>query len=457
MAIEFICPQCASVIRVPDEASGKKGSCPTCRTKLIVPTIEIPAESSPPSQFLFVPPPTEPIPQFPAAPIPPPQVAFLPSAPQPPEQHPASMPFDPFALPSTSPSARTRPATPIPNTPPANGGPAQSTANQPATNGSAIPPAPAWMKPQSTPPTISDVLFPSPIVAPANADESPTFAFLNAGNSLVPPAPGLADEPGLSQPGVGTRPVSMAARVRRRTKTKKSGMVFGLICGLALAAGMGYLYWKQGPSLEGNRKGIMLAGGKMLPKILSKSMIDVSSEVMETVLNDFADDPRRLRGQLVTTEFRGTLEGLEVTISTGSESRFVQFTIDSDLRKYYDAHQEELNQARKSVLAARSKEFFEKWDVAIRNSEGLENFNDYRDDVGLNTCLGGLGFHVSARVGKGLYPCVYEDDGSLYFAVPPSTKQFKVVGQFTHTLANSLFPGQYDVTVTSESKVLPTP
>ncbi|MEO2019438.1 MAG: hypothetical protein ABGZ53_34310 [Fuerstiella sp.] len=39
MAIEFHCPYCTAVIRVPDTFAGKSGSCPKCATKLVVPRI----------------------------------------------------------------------------------------------------------------------------------------------------------------------------------------------------------------------------------------------------------------------------------------------------------------------------------------------------------------------------------------------------------------------------------
>lgn len=45
MAIEFNCPDCSAVIRVADVHSGKRGSCPKCSTKLIVPDVVPPQES----------------------------------------------------------------------------------------------------------------------------------------------------------------------------------------------------------------------------------------------------------------------------------------------------------------------------------------------------------------------------------------------------------------------------
>lgn len=50
MAIEFHCPYCTAVIRVPDSAAGRKGRCPKCDTLLIIPTVERPAQQPAPVQ-----------------------------------------------------------------------------------------------------------------------------------------------------------------------------------------------------------------------------------------------------------------------------------------------------------------------------------------------------------------------------------------------------------------------
>jgi predicted Zn finger-like uncharacterized protein len=62
MAIEFDCPVCGAVIRVKDEAAGKKGRCPKCKTLLLIPE---PDDEPPPS------PSPPPAPVVPAASIPP--------------------------------------------------------------------------------------------------------------------------------------------------------------------------------------------------------------------------------------------------------------------------------------------------------------------------------------------------------------------------------------------------
>ena len=47
MAIQFHCPYCTASIRVPDAAAGKRGTCPKCATKLIVPNVEPPPVAKP--------------------------------------------------------------------------------------------------------------------------------------------------------------------------------------------------------------------------------------------------------------------------------------------------------------------------------------------------------------------------------------------------------------------------
>jgi len=53
MAIEFECPNCTSVMRVPDAYAGKQGRCPQCETRLLVPNIPRPdLSNAPPATVL---------------------------------------------------------------------------------------------------------------------------------------------------------------------------------------------------------------------------------------------------------------------------------------------------------------------------------------------------------------------------------------------------------------------
>lgn len=46
MAIQFNCPYCTTQIRVPDSAGGKRGACPRCRAKILVPKVAVKAVQS---------------------------------------------------------------------------------------------------------------------------------------------------------------------------------------------------------------------------------------------------------------------------------------------------------------------------------------------------------------------------------------------------------------------------
>lgn len=58
MAIEFDCPYCTATIRVPDAYGGKEGRCPRCDTRLLVPTVLRPGQSTAPGSDSPTAPPT---------------------------------------------------------------------------------------------------------------------------------------------------------------------------------------------------------------------------------------------------------------------------------------------------------------------------------------------------------------------------------------------------------------
>jgi predicted Zn finger-like uncharacterized protein len=61
MAIEFTCPYCTALIRVPDSAGGGKGRCPKCATRISVPKVSAAKKAAPSvdEPDLFTGPPTD--------------------------------------------------------------------------------------------------------------------------------------------------------------------------------------------------------------------------------------------------------------------------------------------------------------------------------------------------------------------------------------------------------------
>lgn len=211
---------------------------------------------------------------------------------------------------------------------------------------------------------------------------------------------------------------------------------------------MGWLYIQQLPSLYGDRTATFIKNEALQEKIVPRNEIDVPDEIRSRVLDHFAEDRERIKSQVVETQFTATKSGLEIQILTGSETQFARFPIDDDLRQWYDENYDKLESPRRKSIQKSLVSFFKDWDAAIRNQQGVEDILLYRDSVGLTASVDGLGFHVSAKVGQIVYPCVYEDDGFLYFPLPPSTKKFRIVGIYANG-KKSQFPGEYDVKITA--------
>lgn len=202
--------------------------------------------------------------------------------------------------------------------------------------------------------------------------------------------------------------------------------------------------------ISGNRTAEFVTQDSLPPKLVPASLADVKPAVRATVLQRFAVDSEWLRSSHAEVEFSGTNDGLMIRVAAGRDTSFVRFRIDQGLREWYDANGRELDAEHKSELGQALTEFFEAWDVAIRNQTGVEQFMRFRDTVALSGCVYGLGYNVSARIDGRLYPCVYEDDSAVYFLLPRATKSFQVVGFHANGDASD-FPGEYNVTLKAAS------
>ena len=182
------------------------------------------------------------------------------------------------------------------------------------------------------------------------------------------------------------------------------------------------------------------------PKQIAASMADVKASVRKRVLERFAEDSEWLRSSHAEVEFSAGNDALVIRVVEGQQTRLVRFRIDQGLREWYTANGKPLDDDHMSNLGKSLTEFVEAWDVAIRNQTGVEQIMRFRDSVGLAGCVYGLGYNVSARVDGKLYPCIYEDDNSLYFLLPRDTKKFQIVG-FHSNGDPADFPGEYQVTI----------
>lgn len=111
MTIEFNCPYCTALIRVPDNAGGGKGRCPKCATRISVPKVSPLKLAAPPADdepVLFAPPPAADSPFAPTAASPvtaADAITFGEAGPETNEAAAPSGPLDIFAAPARPPGA----------------------------------------------------------------------------------------------------------------------------------------------------------------------------------------------------------------------------------------------------------------------------------------------------------------------------------------------------------------
>ena len=212
------------------------------------------------------------------------------------------------------------------------------------------------------------------------------------------------------------------------------------------------MYLNLGPDLNGPRVAYSQGAAMMPARTVSPSIAGLQQEIVSAVLLHFEEDPETLRTQLVETRFTTAGGDLQIQVLTGSDSHFVRFPVDADLRSWYESNREDLEAPKRKNFTKSLKEFFTDWDVAIRNQSGVENPLKYRDDVALTACVDGLGYHVQAMVGSNPFRCVFEDDGNLYFLIPRTHKEFRIVGRPLRIDGPSLFPGEYEITIRPDRK-----
>lgn len=375
MAIQFNCPYCTVTIQVPDNAAGKKGTCPQCGTKVVVPV----PKNAPPQPV--------------AAPAPP---ASVPQA----------------AAPEFAPMCAPPPTAPMTGYPPAPGMPYGFDSNQ-------------------------------PMVAPPGYGVPTGFA---------PPQPfGFAPQATLP---LETQPSATSARRRKKSNQR---MNLAVITVLVIAAGVAaFVFWKPSAKtnpLSGTLTGTRLSKGKLQPALVRRDWLEgIDEETVGTVLKQMEKRTVTLRSDTVVLKFQGTAEGIKVTASPGLHADLIAVDVSSHKAlsawqkkqgaKLSDRHQKEVIRAAKS--------FIQEWAKAEAAGEKRLDFSSFHDDLGLGALTSGLGSEAVAIVNRVTHSCVAEQDGLLYFLLPPSTERFELQGR-EDDKGVAAFPGRFVVEVEDEA------
>ena len=282
--------------------------------------------------------------------------------------------------------------------------------------------------------------------------------------SPSPPAPveaANATEQAIDQTGSSAEPAESkpmttmtALYLRKRRSSKLGGILlflffFSLMLGIA-----GYFYWNYGPRLEGNLVAARLnsEAAKLEQRLKSKDL-GLSEDMIQAVNQSLKEVPRRVQSDLMDMVFTGSERGgfyIELKPGANTELVRVDLTGDPALMDYISKNGVRLDQHRFAEFQSQLKQFYTEWHQFLETGEAMPDLINYRNTIGVNSLIGGLGYHIEARVNNMIYPCVHDDfQGGLFFLVPRGTLQFKILGR---TMENgwTQFPGKYEVQVTQQ-------
>ncbi|MEX0716942.1 MAG: hypothetical protein WD066_10155 [Planctomycetaceae bacterium] len=462
MAIEFHCPYCTAAVRVADSAAGKRGTCPKCAQKVMVPLLgEATAqpvaarssagassgsrvERSAASDAVRS--------QSPSADAPPDRPGW----------------FSPSGKPkgkAAQPRRAAGDAAESPNGPP--GAVPIDRAAAEVDKGNGEPPLPV-ARPVEEPPLpvarpvaiekeAAEELPPFLLGDPMAVDEPIEFdpeAPLARSGGFTGPSEDVVDSKAAIVPNAApAAAVSYARKLKRRTRRKQSVPWTPIVCiGLLLGVLAGFAWWGQGGGAGGALAAEPLENFVVPTATVESTGLELPQATISQVLDELRGSPRSLRSKYMWTEFQGSQRGLRVRLAEGDETMFYRVNVaaHSGLRKHAAENASRFDEPRKSELDKSAVQFFKEWEAAPSAREAITDLKGYRDTLGLPALVGPLGYHAVAEHDGLLYRCVYEDpEGNLYFLLPPGVTEFTLRGR---QLANDerLFTKSYTVKVSGQ-------
>ena len=355
MAIEFNCPNCSAIIRVPDNAAGGKGRCPRCNTRIKVPKA---------------------------------------SAPRAPKKEDDDLGLELFAAPENDVA------------------PGEVASAQPSEVAS----------------------------EPASLEEM-----------FAPKSRGLGELP-VESPRAPLRPGSMASKLKK--KKSSGGLLVGLFFGVILCGVLGWYYFQtqMGERLGGELIAETAPTLELKPIEVSASLFKRSPDEMKKYVEELQKSPVRLPSVLMQVQISASKKAVTVHVGAGTQTQFYRIDVKNDpaLMKFRSTHGIEFEEIRVVEVESAGAEFLQQYQRVLDKSAGQAVLNDFRNSFALPALVRGFGLQLVAVRGQHIYRCVYEDnDGALYFLMPPGIQEFEVTGKKGKD-GKSLFPGTYKVLVGNE-------
>lgn len=285
-------------------------------------------------------------------------------------------------------------------------------------------------------------------------------------NQPMQAPPGYAAPPGFAEPmpfvptpqmAIPSEPPPAPKSSPKKRKQSISPLQWGLIAVVVIAVGVGAFVLlkpsvKPNP-LSGTLTGTRLAKGKIQPAIVHRDWLDgIDEETVGAVLKQMEKRKITLRSDTVVLVFQGATEGIKVTATPGLHADLV--AVDVSSHKALNAWQQKqgvkLGDRHQKELIRAAKLFVQEWAKADAAGEKKLDFSRFHDSLGLAALTSGLGAEAVAIVNRIPHSCVAEQQGLLYFLIPPATERFELQGR-EDKKGIALFPGRFVVEVESEA------
>ena len=254
-------------------------------------------------------------------------------------------------------------------------------------------------------------------------------------------------------PEFQSRPqASVSSRVRRRRR-KKGGVGFPLACGGVLLLAITLAWMLNDPSrfqgeLKGELKASYVTAEVLEPRSIDRDLLESRSEAFSRLVASLKERPGRVRSNVMVVAFVESNGTMQVRVESAREYRLVRIGLGQveSLRSFAESQSSRLDGLRREDLAESLGHLLSAWQAAGEADESFEDWSDYRESVGLAALVGGLGHHSVARTGRQDLRCLYEGDGALYFLVPASLDEFRLVGR-SRGDGSVPFPAEYTVRI----------
>ncbi len=297
---------------------------------------------------------------------------------------------------------------------------------------------------------------PSPPVSVIPIPAAPTPTAPQEFPDFTKPKPPSQPTP-LSEDGMPIFNIPETPVLAKYVKKKKAGnwapmippILFG---GLFVIIGVVFHVMTR-PNFTGELIGNKLDPNQVISVSIQGSMYNIPKQPFHELVDELRQRPSAVRSNLVNLRFdAGAGDTLKVSLRPGIEADLIRVPI-QDLKavqKHYDNNYSKLNDERLHELQDALTALCNDWKNSPEDQK-LKTLPDYRDKIGFNAFVKGLGRICEAIViVDGLparYPCVHEDGtGSLAFLVPVGTEQF-MIRQRTD-IGTRFFPSKFEINIT---------